>query len=131
MSRSDLKQPSPWFGVSFGLALCVAGWTAGHLSGSTTLMLILASGGLLFGLLYSVLPRWRPGLFAGVQAASFPVRFAATFLVLAVVYYAVMTPIALWFRLSGKSLRRSDRASSSNWQRCQADDDPQRYLRTF
>ena len=93
--------------------------------------LILVCGGLLFGLLYCLLPRWRAGLHAGVQAATFPIRFAATFLVLAVVYYAVLTPIAVWFRLSGKSLRRTDRASSSNWDRCHTDDDPQRYFRTF
>lgn len=128
----DAKQPpSPWFGVSFAAAMCVLATTIWRGTDSPIAAGMLATFGILMATVYSAVPAWRPKLYAGFHAATFPIRFLGTLLVLGVVYYLVLTPIALWFRGRGKSLRQRNGDAESAWHPYHSDDDPESYFRTF
>lgn len=62
---------------------------------------------------------WREGLrlfYVGLCYATFPFGFVVSTLVLAVIYYAVLTPIGLLLRVCGHdALQR--RAAASHWHR--------------
>ena len=82
-------------------------------------------------MVYYLMPASQSTLIAGFQAVTFPIRWTATVLVLAIVYFVVVTPISVWFRFSGKSIRRIDSDAESNWNSIQLPSDPDTYFRTF
>jgi hypothetical protein len=67
------------------------------------------------------------------MVAVFPIGWLVSLILLAVVYYGVVTPIAVLFRLIGRdSLQRhSPPEGGSYWQPKPAPQDPGRYLRQY
>jgi len=72
-------------------------------------------------------------LFVGWMTAALPVGWTISHVVLAIVYYAVMTPIGFALRLGGYDpmKRRFDREAASYWIERRPQRDPRRYLRQF
>lgn len=71
-------------------------------------------------------------LFLGLQVITFPLAFVTSTIVLAVIYYLVVTPIGLALRLTGRdalSLRR--RNAASLWVPVPDDRDPEHAFRQF
>jgi hypothetical protein len=60
--------------------------------------------------------RVRP-VFVGAMLAAFPIGWLVSKILLAVVYYAFLTPIALAFRMAGRDVlaRRPDPAATTYW----------------
>ena len=78
-------------------------------------------------------PGWLRPAFVGLSIAAFPIGWAVSNLVLVLLYYGVVTPIALVFRLIGRDAlnRRLEPESATYWEPYDTDRDPERYLRTF
>jgi len=81
-----------------------------------------------------VFPRFMRWVFLGMSYLAFPIGFVVSHVVLAVVYYLVLTPIGLLTRLFGydSMKRRFDREAASYWvERSAATVDSKRYFRQF
>jgi len=79
-------------------------------------------------------PRFMRLVFLGMSYLAWPIGFVVSHVVLAVVYYLVLTPIGLALRLAGHDpmSRRFDREVETYWHRREkAATDPSRYFRQF
>ncbi|SIO31061.1 hypothetical protein SAMN05444166_3685 [Singulisphaera sp. GP187] len=80
---------------------------------------------------------WRPTalkpVYLGLTLATWPIGWVVSHLALAVVYYGVITPIALVFRLLGRDplTRRFDRDATTYWEPYDPDRGTDQYLRQF
>ena len=63
------------------------------------------------------LPQLTRAIYVGMMLVAWPIGFVVSHVLIALVYYAVMTPIALVFRATGRDTmgRRRDRATASYW----------------
>lgn len=84
----------------------------------------------LVGLLKPSAVRW---LFMGATVAAFPIGWAMTQVVLAVMFYAVLTPVALVFRWRGRDelQLRHKPEQASFWITRSPEQDVGRYLKQF
>ncbi len=77
---------------------------------------------------------WRR-MFAAWQAITFPIRWLVSTLVLALVYFLLVTPIGAlrrgWRNWNRKHAQIRNETSSSNWQARSPQDDPERYFKQF
>lgn len=82
------------------------------------------------GLVYPPSVRW---LFVGLTLLAFPIGWVVTQVMLAVMFYAVITPVAFLFRLMGRDLlcRKPDAGKASYWLTKEFTNDPQRYFRQY
>ena len=81
-----------------------------------------------------VFPRFMRWVFLGMSYLAFPIGFVVSHVVLAVVYYLVLTPIGLLTRLFGydSMKRRFDPETKSYWVERSAEGvEPKRYFRQF
>lgn len=73
----------------------------------------------------------RP-VFITLMAITSPIGHVMSMVVLGVVYYMVLTPLAWVFRMTGRDvLRRRRPESDSYWQAKTQPSDPKRYLRPY
>jgi hypothetical protein len=72
-------------------------------------------------------------LFVGLTLVALPIGFVVSHLLMALIYYLVITPIGLVFRLTGRDVlgRRPDRQSRSFWRDRTADRRPASYFRLY
>jgi hypothetical protein len=80
--------------------------------------------------------RWPGGvrpLYVGVMAATSPIGWAVSHLVLALIYFGLFTGVALVFRLIGRDAlrRRFEPGAASYWQPRRGTEDLRRYFRQF
>lgn len=82
------------------------------------------------GLFWPEVLRWA---FLGLSWAAFPIGFVVSHLVLALVYFVVLTPIGLAMRLAGRDPmhRRFEPEAESYWVRHEKPESSDRYLRQF
>jgi hypothetical protein len=79
----------------------------------------------------------RPGalrwLFVGATALTFPIGWLVSQVMLAVMFYAIITPLALLFRLRGRDLlaRKPALGRSSFWVPKQTPEDMSSYFRQY
>jgi hypothetical protein len=138
MQWSDISlRPSPrtlrqfaalWLAWGAGLAA----WL-GLVHQESALALLLALLGLAIGgggLVKPALVRW---LYVGAMVLAFPIGWTVSLLVLAVLYYGILTPLALCFRLGGRDVLRLRRppTATSYWNVRPAVTDLRGYYRQF
>lgn len=82
------------------------------------------------GLFRPALLRW---IFVGWMVVVFPIGWLISLLMLTVVYFLVLTPVALFLRLRGRDLldRKPAPEQPSFWEPKQSPRDPRRYFRQF
>lgn len=81
-----------------------------------------------------LVPAFMRLVFLGMSYAAWPIGFVVSHVILALVYYLVITPIGLAMRLFGYDpmTRRSDPDTGSRWvERAGADRGPESYFRQF
>lgn len=74
----------------------------------------------------------RP-MFVAMSLVAWPIGWVTSHLALAIVYYGVFAPTALFFRTIGRDPlnRRLDRSARTYWEDHRRTDDLKRYLRQF
>jgi hypothetical protein len=109
------------FGV--GLSAATAEILAGMLWGVAAALAVMA---------IAYPPLLRP-LHVAVSIVTFPVGFVMSHVLLALVFYLVLTPVALVMRLLGRDTlsRRFEPEAESYWQPAETPTDPKRYFRQF
>ena len=113
----------------FGLVGGLIWWQAG----SPVAAEIIWAVGVAVAVLYYALPPLRRVLFLAWMAAVFPIGWAVSHLLLALIYYLIFTPVGLAMRLFGRDplQRRFDREAPTYWIEHNPADDPARYFRQF
>jgi ABC-type uncharacterized transport system permease subunit len=82
--------------------------------------------------LYFAMPPVRRPIYVGWMYAVLPIGVVVSYLVLAVVYFLILTPIGLVRRMFGDPLqRRFDRQATTYWTRVRSRTDKRDYFRQF
>ncbi len=134
IDRNPGQSTLRWFGL---LMLLFFGLVGGVIFFKTralmTAPVVLWSLGALLCALYYAVPGLRRPLYLGWMYAALPIGWVVSHLVLAVIYYLVLTPIGLAMRLFGwdPMARRPDPEASSYWVAHEPAADRARYFRQF
>jgi len=120
-----------WFGVLVPTALAAIGAVLLWRLDSRVAASIPWSIGLAIGLCFLSLPRLRRPLYRGWMGATQPLGALVSHLTLAVIFYLVITPVALVFRLAGRDALalRFPSKLPSYWTARERNDDLDRYFR--
>jgi len=91
------------------------------------------AAGALFAVVGLVRPRLARGAFVALSYAAAPLGALVSVVLLALVYYGIMTPIGLTMRALGRDAlgRRFDRKASSYWIPRRPVEDIERYFRQY
>lgn len=102
-------------------------------SSAGTVAAALGIVGVLSGILAVAAPIALKPLFLGLSLIGAPIGFVVSHLVLTIIYYLVITPIALVFKLIGRDAlhRKLDPAADSYWIPRAEPRDVKRYFKQF
>jgi Saxitoxin biosynthesis operon protein SxtJ len=120
-----------WFaGIATTLCMTLAAlqlFVSEHALAALALAGVAGTAGVL-GLCY---PRLLRPVFVGLMIVSFPLNWLMMHLLLAIVFYCLFTPLALWFKLIGRDVltRRFESDRASYWVPKTTVDDVRRYFR--
>lgn len=131
------RHPSPselrWFGILLVIFTAVLGALVGWRTGSPAWRTVIwmVGGGL--ALVYVVVPAARRPIYVGWMYAAFPIGWTVSHLLMALIYFGVITPIGLVLRAVGHDAleRRFDRSARSYWVRYTPQREPERYFKQF
>lgn len=123
------------FGLLGGLVTwkhAILGIHLGPSAARTTAMALWAVGAL-SGLLSLVKPEWNRPLYVALTLAAFPIGFVVSHVIIAVIFFLIITPVGLVFRLMGRDAltRRLDRNARTYWVDRPPVDSVERYFRQF
>ena len=138
MAVIDLRlDPTPrelrWFGPLLALFAAVVGGIARWQFDAPSVSVVLWSAGGLLAAVYVLVPPSRLLIYRGWIYATFPIGWVVSHLVLAAVYYLVVTPIGLAMRLVRRDplRRRFEREAKTYWVARRRQTDTNRYFRQF
>jgi hypothetical protein len=103
-------------------------WRRGHISAGITLAVVA-----LIGIAGLIKPNALRPLFIAASIVAFPIGWVVSQIMLAVMFYLVMTPIAFFWRARGRDLLqlRNKPDQSTFWIRRGPQPPPERYLKQF
>ena len=128
-SRKELRQFTLLQVVFFAL---IAGMLTRRGSDISTAMLIVGVSAVV-GLIGWFVPAFMRIVYIVWMAAVFPIGWTVSHLLLALVYYLVVTPLGFAMRLSGRDpmQRKFDRNATTYWQPRPGPSPTKRYFRPF
>ncbi len=93
-------------------------WPADITSTQKTVLGVLAGVGVLFAALAVVRPQLLKLPFLALMLAALPIGLVVSELILALIYFVLFVPVALYFRLTGRDAleRKIDRSAKTYWQ---------------
>lgn len=116
--------------LAFLLAWAAHQWLARSHQTAALILVALAAvvGGL--GLAFPATIRW---IYVGCIIVAFPVGWVVSQVMLALLYYGVITPVAFFFRLRGRDLlhRKPPQESTTFWAAKNLPADVRRYFRQY
>ena len=133
INRNPSAKQLRWVGglilLFFALIAAIAWW---RFDARTVAYVLVAFGGVVCAVFYAV-PQWRRAIYLGWMYAAYPIGWVISHILLAMVFYLVITPIGLIMRLLGKDpLQRDlDPDAPTYWTRRPPAAEPQRYFRQF
>ena len=121
------------FAAAWLVLLLAAGAHQHFVRHHPTAGLALAAAALVFGAPALVWPAWIRWPFVAATLLTYPIGWVVSQVVLAFMYYGVLTPIALFFRVRRRDLlaRRPPPDSASCWAAKEATVETERYLRQY
>ena len=133
INRNPTRRQLAVFATAWLLFFSILGGMSWWRSGS------LAHAGLLWaiGVVVPAAGRIWPGLlrivFLGMSYATFPIGWGASHILLALVYYVVLTPIGLFRRFIANDPmeRRFDRSAETYWTPRETEEGTERYFKQF
>ncbi|MDP6543857.1 MAG: SxtJ family membrane protein [Phycisphaerae bacterium] len=130
------KNPSPRTLKQFSLAAAVfaalVGYFAFARTGSWTPAVAIWATGAVVAVVGLARPRCVRWIYLAISYLAAPIGIVVSLIVLAIVYYAVVTPIGVIMGLTGRDplQRRRDPATGTYWQE-RKETTPDRYFRQF
>lgn len=101
-------------------------------SGAVLAKIFLAVGGL-SAVLSLIAPKANAPLFVLLSILAYPIGFVLSYVIMGVLFYGMITPMALFFKLIGRDAmqRRFDPECQSYWLDARSDRKPKSYFRQF
>ena len=89
--------------------------------------------GLYCGVMGVVFPRANWPVFVGLSLVAFPIGFVLSHLILGLLFFGMLTPVGLFFRLTGRDAlnRRFEPEATSYWSDPRPDRGKESYFRQF
>ncbi|HPA79564.1 MAG TPA: SxtJ family membrane protein [Thermoanaerobaculales bacterium] len=134
INRNPTPKELNQFGFIWLGFLALFGAIARFKLGAPTFALVLWVAAVVVPVAGWLVPPVMRAVFVGMSYAAWPIGFVVSHVVLALVYYLVLTPIGLLMRIFGYDpmTRRFDDQASSYWvARDQSETQPKRYFRQF
>lgn len=133
INRNPSRRDLAWFGLALTLFFGVVGGIVLWRTGSLLAAQILWGIGVTVGVLYYAVPPLRRPVFVGWSILTYPLGWLLSYLVMAVIYYLLVTPIGWVLRLVRRDPmeRRFDPDASSYWVERPPTPEPGRYFRQF
>jgi preprotein translocase subunit SecG len=116
LSKKALRK----FGISVGIAFCVLALVVGFKDRYPSARTILGSVGSLLVVMGLIAPRMLRAVYRSWMALAFSIGWVVSRILLAIVFFVMITPIALLARLTGKEflkLKAEDVTERSYWVR--------------
>jgi hypothetical protein len=128
-SKKDLRI----FSLAMLAFLAFIGWAVWRKSGSVPAGTAVAAAGIAFALLGLTVPRAVRPVFITMMVINYPIGWVVTHVVIALIFYLVVTPLGVIMRLCGRDPmeRRFDPNAKTYWKPRRTDVDSSRYFRQF
>jgi len=132
-----------WFGGSLAALLTTLGLLISWRTSQPLYFYLALALALGTGIVFYAVPATRRPLYNGFTWLTYPIQLLATWVLLGIVYFGILTPIGIFLRLRGyDSLRRRSRwealdrehrrvTDASYWIEREEVQDPQRYFKTY
>jgi Saxitoxin biosynthesis operon protein SxtJ len=133
INKSPSQRELRWFGIGLlAFAGLVGGLTYWRTGRTGVPAAILGAGAVVTAVYYAV-PPLRRWVYLVWMYAAFPIGWVVSHVVLAAVYYLVVTPIGVTMRLLGRDPldRRFDRSATTYWVPHDPAQSVERYFRQF
>ncbi len=113
--------------------LAVVGWIVVRRTGSIPAGAAVAGVGLVCGALAFTVPQALRPLWVVLMVVNYPIGWVVTHVVMALIFYLVVTPVGVIMRLSGRDPmeRGFDRTAKTYWKPRRTEHDPARYFRQY
>ena len=130
--RNPSARELAWFGVIAFAFLGVVGtlaWRAGFPLAARGVWI----GAVLLVAVYYAVPPLRRPVFRAWMAATFPIGWTVSHLLLVIIYYGIVTPVGMVLRITGHDPmgRRFDATMASYWVAAKTPRDVSRYFKQF
>jgi hypothetical protein len=121
------------FSVCLAAFLAIVAWIVGRRTGSVEAAVIILGVGVLSGTCGLIWPRLMRPLFIGLMIVNYPIGWVVTHVIMAVIFYLVVTPVGVIMRLTGRDPmeRTFDRSAKTYWKPRRPPTDTGRYFRQF
>jgi len=133
LNLNPSKRELRTFGFGTLAFLAFIGWIVWRRSGSIYAAGGVVAVGMLVALLGIVVPNAIRPLFIALNVVSYPMAWGSSHVLMALIFYLVVTPLAVIMKLSGRDPmeRRFDSSVQSYWKRRSDKFDSRRYFRQF
>jgi hypothetical protein len=113
--------------------LALVGWIVWRKSGSVAAGTAVAAAGAVVAILGFTVPRAVRPVFIALMVINYPIGWVVTHLVMAFIFYLVVTPLAVIMKLSGRDPmeRRFEATAKTYWKPRPSETDSRRYFRQF
>ena len=110
----------------------IVGFAMGDRAAETAAGVLWAAAGAC-GALAAAAPAWLRPLYVALSLLGAPIGFVVSYVIMAIIYYGILTPIGLAMRLVGRDPlhRKFDRSAGTYWVRRDGAADARRYFRQF
>jgi hypothetical protein len=128
-SKKELRT----FGLCALAFAALVAWLVFRRTGSVTVGASIASVGVALALLGLAIPRALRPVWVVLMVVNYPIGWVITHVVMAMIFYLVVTPVGIIMRLTGRDPmeRAFDRSAKTYWKPRRTDPDSARYFRQY
>jgi len=128
-SKKELRT----FGLCALAFLALVGWIVFRRSGSMPMGASIAGVGFVLAVLGVSVPRALRPVWVVLMVINYPLGWVITHVVMAIIFYLVVTPVGIIMRLTGRDPmeRAFDRTAKTYWKPRRTDSDSARYFRQY
>lgn len=137
-TKKDLRNFGFLALVAFGLVGGLVYWKRGLFgfdfgNATETVSYVLWGLGLLSGFFSIAMPAANRALFVTLSLITYPIGFVVSHVVMAIIFFVIITPVGLLFRVLGRDPlhRKLDRSAESYWAPHVARNDKASYFKQF
>jgi hypothetical protein len=133
LNLNPTKKELRIFGLASLVFLAIIGWIVWRKTGSAAAAGGVASVGALVAILGFTVPRAIRPVFIALMVINYPIGWVVTHIVMAVIFYLVVTPLAVIMKLSGRDPmeRRFEPTAKTYWKPRPTETESSRYFRQF